>query len=56
MERFSDCASFAKSVLDPFESRKNSARVVELAICKENHSDGVSNYYPMSVKLSATQR
>lgn len=56
MERFSVCASFAKSVLDPFERGKNSARVVELAICKENHSDGVSKYYPMSVKLSATQR
>ena len=55
MEKFPDCTAFAKCVLDAFESAKNSARVVQWAVCKENHSDGVSKHYHMAVKLSATQ-
>ena len=41
MERFTDCAAFAKCVLDASESGKSSATVVQYAVCKENHSDGV---------------
>ena len=56
MEKFPDCAAFAKCVLDAFESGKSSARVVQWAVCKENHSDAVSKHYHMAVKLSATRR
>ena len=50
MERFSDCAAFAKYVLDAFENGKSSASVVQRAVCKENHSDDVPKHYHMSVK------
>ena len=54
MEKFSDCAPFPKGVLDAFECGKNSARVLHWAVCKENHSDGVSNH--MAVTLSSTRQ
>ena len=56
MEKFPDCAACAKCVLDAFESGKRSARVVQWAICKENHKDAVWKHYHMAVKLSATRR
>ena len=55
MERFTDWTAFTKCVLDAFESGKSSARVVQYALCKENHSDGVSKHYHMAAKQRATQ-
>ena len=56
MGKFPYCAAFAKCVLDAFENRKSSARVVQWAVCKVNHSDGVSKHCHIAVKLSVTQR
>jgi len=56
MEKFPDCESFSKCVLQAFENGKSKSKVTQWATCIENHADGESKHFHMAVKLSSTRR
>ena len=56
MIRFPDCDSFAKCVLEAFEQRKSTARVVQWVACLENPSYKEHKHYYLAIKLSGTRR
>lgn len=55
LQRFPDCASFARLIQRAFASVKSSREIREWACCKEEHQDGGSHYH-MALNLSGTRR